>query len=126
MNAQSTRATVYRLFFAKNCTGHWLLQRFTAVLLIPLSYWLIVFIDLIATQPYSVTLDWLTSPLNAGALSVWIVSVFYHAALGLQVVIEDYVSRQPLQTISIRLANSVFMLLALVAIAALIKIILAR
>ena len=102
-----------------NPTVHWLLQRITALLLIPLSYWLIVLLKLISTAPYQTTVDWITSPLNALALSSWIAAVFYHAALGLQVVIEDYVPQQPIQTLSIRAINIVFGILAFIALAAL-------
>ena len=102
-----------------NPTVHWLLQRITALLLIPLSYWLIVLLKLISTAPYQTTVDWITSPLNALALSSWIAAVFYHAALGLQVVIEDYVPQQPIQTLSIRAINIAFGILAFIALAAL-------
>ncbi|MFI3138326.1 MAG: succinate dehydrogenase, hydrophobic membrane anchor protein [Methylococcaceae bacterium] len=108
-----------------NATGHWLLQRITAVLLIPLSYWLIILLNLLTTAPYQSTLNWLTVPLNAAALIAWVILVFYHAALGVQVVIEDYVPQPTVQSWSIRAVNTVFGLLALAALAALSKIILA-
>lgn len=103
-------------------TTHWLLQRITAVLLIPLTYWLIWLFKLAISAPYQTTLAWLTSPLNAAALNAWIIIVFYHAALGLQVVIEDYVPTPFIQTWSIRAINGVFILLALTALLALLKI----
>jgi succinate dehydrogenase / fumarate reductase, membrane anchor subunit len=108
-----------------DATVHWLLQRISAVLLIPLSYWLIVLLNLMATAPYQTTVDWLTAPRNAVALSAWIVLVFYHAALGVQVVLEDYVSDQTFQKSAIRASNGLFGLFALVGLAALFKIILA-
>lgn len=107
-----------------NATVHWVLQRITAVLLIPLTYWLILLFKLALTAPYQSTIDWLAMPLNTIALSAWLMIVFYHAALGLQVVIEDYVATPNIQTGSIRAVNSVCGLLALVALAALLKIIL--
>lgn len=107
-----------------NATVHWVLQRITAVLLIPLSYWLMLLFKLALTAPYQATVTWLAAPLNAIALGAWLIIVFYHAALGLQVVIEDYVSTQNIQTWSIRVVNGVCGLLALAALAALLKIIL--
>lgn len=107
-----------------NATVHWVLQRMTAVLLIPLSYWLILLFKLAITAPYQTTIDWLTTPLNAIALGAWLIIVFYHAALGLQVVIEDYVATPNIQTGSIRAVNGVCGLLAIAALAALLKIIL--
>jgi succinate dehydrogenase / fumarate reductase, membrane anchor subunit len=118
MDIKSTLSTLC----GANATVHWLLQRITAVLLIPLSYWLIVLLKLISTAPYQTTMDWLASPLNTLALSAWLVAVFYHAALGVQVVIEDYVSQQTIQTLSIRAVNIIFSILALAALAALFKI----
>jgi succinate dehydrogenase / fumarate reductase membrane anchor subunit len=40
---------------------------------------------------YDEWVAWFSSPINASLMAVWMVSVFYHTKLGLQVVIEDYV-----------------------------------
>jgi succinate dehydrogenase / fumarate reductase membrane anchor subunit len=50
--------------------------------------------------------------------------VFFHAALGVQVVIEDYVSDIPLRTWAIRTTNLIFIGLGISALAAIIIILL--
>lgn len=77
---------------AKTGTTHWWMQRVTAVALIPLAFWLILFINQLFNASYEDIKQWLTSPVNFTLLLAWAFTGFYHAALGLQVVIEDYVN----------------------------------
>jgi len=77
---------------AKSGTTHWWMQRVTAVALIPLSFWLILFINQLFNASYVDIKQWLISPVNFTLLLAWAFTGFYHAALGLQVVIEDYVN----------------------------------
>ena len=107
---------------AKGGTSHWWMQRVTAVLLIPLSFWLINFLGLSLTAPYQQTAAWLASPLNTVCIVMWIISVFYHAALGLQVVIEDYVAAEGPKIISIWAVHLVFLFLAIAAMLAVFRI----
>ncbi|WP_411727426.1 succinate dehydrogenase, hydrophobic membrane anchor protein [Methyloglobulus sp.] len=97
---------------AKSATRHWLMQRITALALVPLSFQLIVFLDLCINAPYQQTVDWLKSPLNTMCIDAWLLAVFYHAAMGLQVVIEDYVADQGLQAMLIKAINLGFLFLA--------------
>lgn len=70
---------------------HWWMQRLTALALVPLSIWFVVsVVGLIGTDHASFT-SWLSSLPHAAAMVLFIVTSFYHAALGLQVVVEDYV-----------------------------------
>ncbi|MEQ1544277.1 succinate dehydrogenase, hydrophobic membrane anchor protein [Methyloglobulus sp.] len=99
----------------KSATWHWLMQRITAVILIPLSFQLIVFLNLCMTAPFQQTVAWLKSPLNTICIEVWLLAVFYHSAIGLQVVIEDYVANQELQVKLIKVINLSFLFLAVAA-----------
>jgi succinate dehydrogenase / fumarate reductase, membrane anchor subunit len=101
---------------SKSATLHWILQRVTAIVLIPLSLQVIVFLNLCLNSPYPDTLSWLQKPLNLAGLSLWFVAVFYHSALGLQVVIEDYIGDADLQKKLIKLVFGGSVALALVAI----------
>ena len=98
------------------------MQRVTAVLLIPLSFWLINFLGLSLTAPYQQTAAWLASPLNTVCIVMWIIAVFYHAALGLQVVIEDYVAAEGPKIISIWVVHLVFLFLAIAAMLAVFRV----
>ncbi|WP_340121911.1 succinate dehydrogenase, hydrophobic membrane anchor protein [Methylobacter svalbardensis] len=108
---------------AKSGTAHWWMQRVTAVALIPLSFWLIYFLGLSVTAPYQQTVDWLASPVNSVCIVAWIIAVFYHAALGLQVVIEDYVAAEDPKIISIWAVNLAFLFLAIAALLAVFRIV---
>ena len=76
---------------AKEGVEHWWLQRITAVALIPLSLWFVsAIIRLVGADVDSVR-DWVGNPLPAIMLVLLLIATFYHASLGLQVVIEDYI-----------------------------------
>ena len=109
-----------------NPVAHWWYQRVTAVALVPLSLWLVVFLNKALTAPYTDTVGWLASPINSLAILAWSVAVIYHAALGVQVVIEDYIATITVRQLLIRLTNTVFLVLGIAALAAIIIIILAR
>ena len=75
-----------------HAVGHWWAQRLTAVALIPLSLWFASSLICAVMFPTpELVIEWLSSPLNAIALSLMVIALFWHAALGLQVIIEDYV-----------------------------------
>ena len=76
---------------AKSGTHHWLLQRFTAVGNLLLGLWLAVSIVLLPDLKYTSVVEWLARPVPATAMVLLIISTFWHARLGLQVMIEDYV-----------------------------------
>ena len=124
MDFKTPLARVRGLGSAKAGTSHWWMQRITAVALIPLTFWVIIFLDSCLNAPYQETVAWLASPLNTVFVVSWILFVFYHAALGLQVVIEDYVSSEKWKIPSIWGVNLVFLMLALAAFIAVLRIIL--
>lgn len=123
MDYRTSLSRVRGLGSAKSGTMHWWMQRVTAVALIPLSFWLIYFLGLSLTAPYQQTVDWLASPINSSCIVAWIIAVFYHAALGLQVVIEDYVAAEGTKIISIWAVNLVFLFLAIAALLAVFRIV---
>ncbi|MDD1629805.1 MAG: succinate dehydrogenase membrane anchor subunit [Methylococcaceae bacterium NSP1-1] len=118
MDYRSPLARVRGLGSAKAGTSHWWMQRVTAVALIPLSYWLITFLNLSLNAPYQHTVEWLATPLNTLCIVAWVLAVFYHAALGLQVVIEDYIAAEGIKIVAVWTVNLSFLLLALAALIA--------
>lgn len=118
MDYRSPLARVRGLGSAKTGTTHWWMQRVTAVALIPLSFWLITFLDLSLNAPYQQTVEWLVAPVNTICITAWIVAVFYHAALGLQVVIEDYIAAEGVKIVAVWTVNLSFLLLTLAALIA--------
>lgn len=96
-------------------TVHWLMQRITAIALVPLSLRLIVFLDHCLNAPFEQTKMWLAMPENYSWLLLWLVAVGYHAALGLQVVLEDYIGNRALQNLLIKASHAFFGFITLLA-----------
>ncbi|MGE0483425.1 MAG: succinate dehydrogenase, hydrophobic membrane anchor protein [Gammaproteobacteria bacterium] len=90
MSLRSPLGRVRGLGSAKSGAHHWLHQRLTAIAIVPLSLW---FVNALLTHmhdDHATLVAWIGSPLVAALLIALLVAVFYHAKLGLQVVIEDY------------------------------------
>ena len=76
---------------AKDGTHHFVLQRITAVALIFLSLYVVWLILSLVGSDYATVRASVANPCNAVLLVAFIVATFWHAKLGLQVIIEDYV-----------------------------------
>jgi len=70
---------------------HWWAQRMSAVALLPLSLWFIFSLISLTGTDYHAFQIWLSEFGNSVFMVLFIVAMFHHAQLGLQVVIEDYV-----------------------------------
>jgi succinate dehydrogenase / fumarate reductase membrane anchor subunit len=84
---------------AKEGVHHWYAQRASALLLIVLMGWLIYAMFRLAGADHGAASSFIAQPINAAFLILLIVTLFYHAMLGLQVVIEDYVHNQVLEVV---------------------------
>jgi len=84
---------------AKEGVHHWYAQRASALLLIVLMGWLIYAMIRLAGADHGTASSFIAQPSNAAFLVLLIVTLFYHAMLGLQVVIEDYVHNQVLEVV---------------------------
>jgi succinate dehydrogenase / fumarate reductase membrane anchor subunit len=78
--------------FAKTNSSHWLYQRITAVILIICSIWLVLFINYAAGKNLSYFVSIIQKPYNIVPLVILLIASFYHAMLGMRVLIEDYIS----------------------------------
>ena len=67
------------------------MQRVTAVALVPLTLWFVVSLIAHLGAPRAAAVAWLGSPFVAIAMVLLLIATFYHMALGIEVVIEDYV-----------------------------------
>ncbi|MFN9580670.1 MAG: succinate dehydrogenase, hydrophobic membrane anchor protein [Novosphingobium sp.] len=76
---------------AKSGTHHWMLQRFTAVGNLVLGLWLLFSLVGLPDLGFKTVMTWAAQPISATALVLFVVTTFWHARLGLQVLIEDYV-----------------------------------
>ena len=91
MSLRDPLAQARGLGSAKDGVQHWWLQRLTAVALMLLTPWFIqLVLGLIGADQFSVRAA-IAQPLNATLLLAFVIALFWHARLGLQVVVEDYV-----------------------------------
>jgi succinate dehydrogenase / fumarate reductase membrane anchor subunit len=72
-------------------TAHFWAQRMTSLALIPLSIWFAYAAVSLVGADYATFKAWLGHHGNALLMVLFVVVLFHHAQLGLQVVIEDYV-----------------------------------
>ncbi len=122
MSFQTPLAKVRGLGSAKAGTSHFWMQRVTAISLIPLSLWMVSFTEKLLDAPYEEMVAWLAEPLNTALGIAWVIAAFYHAALGLQVVIEDYVQSEWIKISVILITKLTFFFFAIAAIVALFRI----
>ncbi|WNH50129.1 succinate dehydrogenase, hydrophobic membrane anchor protein [Stenotrophomonas aracearum] len=76
---------------AKTGTEHFVLQRLTATALVPLTIWFLVFVLSLLNADYVTAADAVAKPWNAILLVGFLVAMFWHAQIGLQVILEDYI-----------------------------------
>lgn len=91
MSIKTPLGQVRGLGSAKEGAGHWWAQRVSAVALVPLLIWFAVSIATATSLDYATLATWLSKPLNGVAMLLLTLALTYHAKLGLQVIIEDYV-----------------------------------
>lgn len=103
---------------------HWKLQRATALALLPLALWFVFSLILLPDLSWPSVLAWLASGWAAVAMALLVILLTWHSALGVQVVIEDYVSVRGGRRLTLwlsHLAHGAFALLALLALAAIFR-----
>jgi len=119
---RSDLGKVQGLGSAKHGVGHWKIQRITAIAMVPLVLWFIPSLLITILSGYSVSIEWIKNPFNATGLILLIGTLFFHASLGLQVVIEDYVHSEGLKIISITFIKLLSILLGVLSILCVLKI----
>lgn len=75
----------------KDGVHHFIWQRVTAILIGVTALWLLGIVLTLRSASYEIFHGLVADPVNATVLILFLVSVFWHARMGLQVVIEDYV-----------------------------------
>ena len=80
-------------------TRHFWLQRLTAIALVPLSLWFVFTVVALVGQDPFVVRARLAEPVTGMLMIAFIGALFWHAQLGLQVIVEDYVHTRWLEVV---------------------------
>ena len=118
MNMQNPLARVRGKGASGGGSHHWRSQRYSALILLLLTPWLLLTGVSLAGADYSAAIAAMSSPFNAGMAIMLAGTLFYHTQLGLQVVIEDYVHIATLEFVLllvVRLACLVAFLISAIA-----------
>lgn len=109
---------------AKAGLAHWYWQRLSAVALAPLTLWALYLVTQLVGSDYETIRATVARPGVAILLISFVVCLFYHGALGLTVVIEDYIHERWLELVlSIAVKFSGF-LLATASVLAIVRVVL--
>ncbi len=118
-------AKVKGLGSAKVGIHHWWLQRLTALANIPLTLVTVWIVLASVHMDYAGIINLIGHPCVGAILILFIASIFYHAALGLQVVVEDYV-HGAMKMVMLILVKFLCAVLAVIGIISIIVVIVAR
>jgi succinate dehydrogenase / fumarate reductase membrane anchor subunit len=122
MEFRTPIAKVRGLGAARAGLGHWKMQRLTAISNVLLVLLFMFSAMALSGSGYEQVRAWLASPLTASLMVLLIISTFYHARLGLQVVVEDYVHHEGLKMASLVAIVLVVLALAVACIVAVLKV----
>jgi succinate dehydrogenase / fumarate reductase membrane anchor subunit len=107
---------------AKGGAEHWWLQRLTAVGLLPLGLWFAYALLTLPGFDYASVAAWVQRPITSILLILLVGAVGYHSALGVQVVIEDYVTGKGSRAATLMASTLAHVGLSVAAVFAVLKI----
>lgn len=102
--------------------SHWSMQRFSAIALLPLTLWFLFSFSNVMPLTYHGFAQWLGQPWVPVLLCLFFACAYYHAYLGLQVVLEDYVHGKFASTFSLIIVKLLFLLFAVSTIVSVLRI----
>jgi len=122
MSLKSPLRRVTYLGSAKSGSGHWFAQRMSAVALVLLGLWLVAALATMDGASHANVVAWLSSPVAASFAVLLVLVAAWHAVLGLQVVIEDYVGAKGQRLAVLMVVKFVFAVAAVVGVLAVLRI----
>ena len=107
---------------AKSGLQHWWHQRVSAVAMVGLVIWMVFLVFSLAGADYQTALNVLSHPANATVVVLFVAVGLWHASLGLQVVLEDYVANESVRLIAVLAVKMVASITAVMAILSVLKV----
>ncbi len=120
---QSSLARARGLGSARSGSRHWWLQRVSALALAPLTVWFVISFTTLRKADHRAYSEWIGWPLNAVLLILLVIVLFYHMALGLQVIAEDYLHTDRIKILTIISIQFGCTVLAIVGIVSILRMI---
>ncbi len=122
MSLRSPIGRVLGLGSAGEGVSHWWSQRVTAVALVLLGLWFVFSLVRLPDFGYVAVSAWIASPLNAVLLALLVGTMVYHSLLGVQVVVEDYITDHGWKVGTMLLLQFIHIVLAALGIFAVLRI----
>lgn len=111
---------IHGLGSARAGVSAWRWQRVTAVALVPLVIWSLASLIAVAGGGREAVVGWLAQPAAAIPAILLLIALFWHMALGLTVVTEDYLHHGGVRMIAVALIQLGCLVLAVAGVAAVI------
>ena len=107
---------------ARSGLSTWMRERLSGLALVPLGLWFVFAAVSISGSTYEETRVWLGTPWNTTLMLLTVVLSFWHAKMGVQVILEDYVNQEWLRMGAILAVKTISALLALASALAVLRI----
>ena len=122
MTSKTPLGRVRGLGAAGEGAEHWWHERLSSIAALLLYVWLIVSLLRLPALDYATLSQWLAQPFAAVPMLLLVATSFWHAKMGLQVVVEDYVHEEGGKFFWIVLINFAAILAAALAMFAVLKV----
>ena len=110
---------------AKEGTDHWWMQRLSAIAMMILAPLMILLVITLIGEDYATAATKIGSPFWGGVAILFVCASFYHAHLGLQVVIEDYIGNHAARLVTLLVLRGALIVLGLIAALSVLRLMLA-
>ena len=101
---------------------HWWMQRLSSIVLVPLALWFCWSLLMLDDLGLTTLTQWMQSPVTAVLLIIFLIVTGYHAAVGMQVVVEDYIHVVWLKVASLSLIGILMTLAIVVGVVAVLNV----
>jgi succinate dehydrogenase / fumarate reductase membrane anchor subunit len=122
MKMETPLGRVRGLGSARSGASHWWHERLTSVASLILLVWFFVSLLRLPDFGHQAVTEWLAAPFTAVPMLLLIVTIFWHLAAGLRVVLEDYVHEDGSKLFWLMAINFLSLFAAALSIFAVLKI----
>jgi succinate dehydrogenase / fumarate reductase, membrane anchor subunit len=122
MDMRTPLGKVRGLGSAKEGTEHFWVQRMSAVAMVPLAIFFIIFLIRYAGAPYEEVIGALSNPIVAVLFGMMVIAGLVHMRIGIQEIIVDYVHHEGLKFLVLMLNTFFAMLIGGLCLFAVLKI----